>query len=61
MSSEHITYIGRSKFFLTYWCLALAMRDVFANFVTLYSLIYTPDLFITRCVIVLNSLALLIS
>ena len=26
-----------------------------------YSLIYKPDLFITRCVIVLNSLALLIS
>ena len=35
MSSEHITYMGRSKCFLTYSCLALAMRDVFANFVAL--------------------------
>ena len=38
MSSEHITYMGRSKCFLTYSCLALAMRDVFANFVTLPTL-----------------------
>ena len=35
MSSEHIAYMGRSKYFLTYSCLALAMRNVFANFVAL--------------------------
>ena len=35
MSSEHITYMGRSKCFLTYLCLTLTMRDVFANFVAL--------------------------
>ena len=35
MASEYITYMGRSKCFLTYSCHALAMRDVFANFVAL--------------------------
>ena len=68
MSSEHITYMGRAKCFLTYSCLALAMRGVFVNSVALqtrnanvYSLIYTPDLFMIRCIFVINALALLIS
>ena len=35
MSSNHIAYMGRAECFLTYSCLALAMRDVFVNFVAL--------------------------
>ena len=46
MSSEHITYMGRSKCFLTYSCLALAMRDVFADFVALL----TRNAVAKRCV-----------
>ena len=34
-ASEHITYMGHAECFLTYSCLALAMRGVFVNFVTL--------------------------
>ena len=47
MSSEHITYMGRSKCFLTYSCLALAMRDVFANGVALL----TRNAVAKRCVL----------
>ena len=46
MSSEHITYMGRSKCFLTYSCLALEMRNVFANFVALL----TRNAVAKRCV-----------
>ena len=35
MSSENITYMGCAECFLTYSCLALAMRCVFVNFVVL--------------------------
>ena len=46
MSSEHITYTWRVKCFLTYWCLALAMRDVFVNVVALL----TRNAMAKRCV-----------
>ena len=47
MSSEHITHMVRSKCFLAYSCLALAMRDVFVNFVALL----TRNAVSKRCVL----------